>query len=371
MSRPEHLTIKAPHYRLWWWNALFWSVLWLFSVWNNYQWTRGAGGSFSWNIVLSWSFPHYMLMPLTGPIIIELYHYWKSKSYVKQVLSHLLPAVFSGFLHQLMLNVFYAAFNPMATADENMGLMEKVAQRYDLGFLFSANGFLFYWLCVGLMFGLDLYQKSRKQEMDNLALSAELNRARFQTLQNQLQPHFLFNAFNSLSMMARQQKYKEVVQMIAMLSDLLRETLKLGETHQIYLSKELEVVNHYLSVEQLRFRDRLTVTQYVSEEVLNQKVPALMLQPLVENAFRHGIGFTEGKAFLEIKASSQDDKLLISISNSGPLLPDQWQLDEHLGIGLSNVISRLELAYENHFEFEIKNLPDRQGVITQIALPLD
>lgn len=352
------------------WNALFWIVLWFFSVWNNYQWTKSAGNSFSWDIVFSWSFPYYIVMVLLGPVISLLYSKWKTRPYFKQFLFHLTPAIVLGFIHQLALNVFFALFSPVVKAGSEQDFSEVLLVRYDIGFVFSINGFLFYWLCLGLIFLVDLYQRQRKNERVNAELQTALSKAKFKTLQSQLQPHFLFNTFNSLSMMARQQKHKEVVNMIALVGNLLRETLNLGDQHQVLLEKELELVNHYLKIEQVRFRDRLVIIQEVSEAAKACKVPVLFLQPIVENAFQHGISKSEESATLSLAAEMQQGELVITISNSGPLLAKNWQLEDHIGIGLSNVIQRLDHAFPKAYTFSIANQEDGSGVITKIVLPL-
>lgn len=364
-SKEDNLFRRIPL-----WNALFWIVLWFFSVWNNYQWTKSAGNSFSWDIVFAWSFPYYIVMVLLGPVIYLLYSRWKPKPYFRQFFFHLIPAILLGFIHQLALNVFFALFGPAVKASSQEGFTEVLSARYDIGFVFSINGFLFYWLCLGLIFLADLYQRQRKNERVNAELQSALSKAKFETLQSQLQPHFLFNTFNSLSMMARQQKHKEVVNMIALISNLLRETLSLGDEHQVTLEKELELVNHYLKIEQVRFRDKLVVTQEISEEAKACQVPVLFLQPIVENAFQHGISKSEESATLSLVAGIQQGQLIIVISNSGPLLAKDWQLEDHISIGLSNVIQRLDHAFPGAYTLLLANREDGSGVVTKIVLPL-
>lgn len=353
------------------WNALFWFILWLFSVWNNYQWAHSAGNNFSWDIVFSWSFPYYMVMVLLGPVIYLLYDKWKSQSYSQQVLKHLLPAILLGLIHQLALNTFFAIFSLAAQTNPQLSTSELIQARYDIGFIFSINGFLFYWLCLGLIFLADLYQRHRQNERANMELQTALSKAKFETLQSQLQPHFLFNTFNSLAMMARQQKHKEVVNMIALVSNLLRETLSLGDQQQVSLEKELSLVNHYLDIELVRFRDRLSVTQDIAEDTKACQVPVLFLQPIVENAFRHGISKMETSAKLVIKTLRKGSTLMISISNSGPTLAADWELENNLGIGLSNVLQRLDHAFGEAYTLSVSNLKEGSGIITKITLPID
>ena len=370
-NHPQHHTKDWKLPKLWLWNTVFWVVLWSFSVYNNLQWAISAGAPFSWDMVFSWSLPYYLVMILTGPFVIQLYDRWRRLTPWAQVGRHLLPALVSGLLHQLALNIFYIIFHPVSQADTTRDLMEKFLYRYEVYIFFSANGFLFYCLCVGLLLGIDLFNRSRQQRMDNLAMSAELNKARFQALQNQLQPHFLFNSFNSLAMMARQEKNKEVVDMISRLSNLLRETLKLGDEHRVTITREMELIQLYLDIEQIRFRDRLKIKVEVDPTLKEETLPALLLQPIIENAFHHGIGKVEENATLEISVMKQDEFCLVKIKHSAPPLPSGWHYEDHMGIGLSNVLNRLELSYGKRFTFLMGNDKGGEGIVTQITLPLD
>ena len=242
--------ITLPTKRMFWLNIIFWLVLWLFAVWNNYQWVVSAGSTFSWEIVFSWSFPYYLVMIFLGPAAFWFYNKWQHLSYQQQWLYHLFPALLVGLIHQLALNGFYAWFNQDPS---KRTFQELLDERYTKGFAFSTNGFLFYWLCIGLIFSFAIYYSYRHQERSNLELKAALSQAQLQSLQRQLQPHFLFNTFNSIAMMARQKKHKEVVQMIAYLSDLLRETLALHQDQSVSLEKELTLVKNYLQIEEMRF----------------------------------------------------------------------------------------------------------------------
>jgi len=259
----------------------------------------------------------------------------------------------------------------MQLYEADIAFFDRLLSTYDNGLWFSTMGFLFYLLGLGLVLFLDIYHRLRQKEKDHSALETALSKAKFDTLQSQLQPHFLFNTFNSLSMMARQEKHKEVVHMVALVSNLLRETLNLGDQQQVTLERELELVNHYLSIEQVRFRDSLSVSVEVTEKAKGHLVPVLFMQPIVENAFRHGISKTESMATLTISALVRENNLVIRISNTGPLLPPDWSLEEHMGIGLNNVLQRLDHAFGDSYTFALKNLEDETGVVTEILVHLD
>lgn len=353
------------------WNTALWLILWGFSIWSNYFWSRVSDSPFSWSIVFPFSIPHYIVMIMAGPVLYKLYYRWARKGYSRQFIYHFFTSAVFGFVSQLALSLFYIALTLNRTENLEYGFVELVLKRYEIGFWFSAEGLLFYWLGFGLLFMVDLYYRNRQKEKVNFALETALNKAKFDTLQSQLQPHFLFNTFNSLSMMARQQKHEEVVNMIALVSNLFRETLSLGDQQQVTLKRELELVNHYLSIEQVRFRDSLRISLEVAEEAQSHLVPVLFMQPIVENAFRHGISKSEDMASLTISAVVRQQNMVIRISNSGPLLPPHWTLEEHMGIGLNNVLQRLDHVFGKAYTFTLRNLEDETGVVTEIILPID
>lgn len=344
-------------------NTLLWITLWLLSLLNGYQWSVSEGRPFAWNAIFSWTLPYYWLMILFGPVLYALYMKWHSFSYTRQVLYHFLPAVLMGFIHQLVLSVFSELIN--ASAESTLSLWQKVGARYESGFWFSANGFLFYWLSVGLFLLLHLYQQYQLQRLANLKLTAQFQEAKLAALQMQLQPHFLFNAFNSIAMMARQRHYKEVIGMINALSELLRMSLSIKDDQRVPLSVELELVQKYLQVVQIRFRDKLTVKLEIPTALENYLVPSLVLQPIIENAFQHGISKNEGDSYLRLAAEAFEKQIRITVFNNGPLLHE----DMEWGLGLSNIQDRLEQLYAGSATLEIINQAEPAGVLVQLRLP--
>lgn len=344
-------------------NALLWITLWLLSLLNGYQWSISEGSSFSWTAIFSWTFPYYWIMLLLGPVLYLLYVKWHSYSYTRQLAYHFLPAILMGFIHQLGLTIFFGLFN--APAESAPTLWLRIEARYEAGFWFSANGFLFYWLSIGLFLLLNLYQQHQFQRLANLRLSAQFQEAKLSALQMQLQPHFLFNAFNSIAMMARQQRNKEVIGMVNALSELFRMSLSIKDDQRVPLSVELQLIQKYLQVEQIRFRDRLTVRLDIPIALEKHLVPSLVLQPIIENAFQHGISKNEGDSVLDISAWALEKELLIQVFNNGPLLTK----DIEWGLGLSNIQDRLEQLYGESAKLQLKNQMEPAGVLVQLRIP--
>jgi LytS/YehU family sensor histidine kinase len=163
-----------------------------------------------------------------------------------------------------------------------------------------------------------------------------------------------------------QRDVKAADQMIARLSEFLRMSLEAGGVQEVTLQRELEFLERYLEIEKIRFRDRLTVTTHVAPEALDARVPNLILQPLVENAIRHGISKRRGAGHVEISASRSNGTLELAVRDDGPGLSDP-PVEE--GIGLSNTRSRLEQLYGQRHHFEIANGPEG-GLVITMRIPL-
>ena len=181
----------------------------------------------------------------------------------------------------------------------------------------------------------------RTREEDALRLSAELTKTKLQVLQAQLQPHFLFNALHTIGSFVLQKRNAQAMETLAELGDVLRLTLERGETDLVALRDELNYLRRYLHIEEARFGDRLTVDWRVETDALDIQVPAFILQPIVENALKHGVAKELSEVRLEVRAAVQDSHLRISVFNEGPRLPLSWSLEKDAGFGLNNVMNRL------------------------------
>jgi two-component system, LytTR family, sensor kinase len=181
------------------------------------------------------------------------------------------------------------------------------------------------------------------RERESLLLSSQLANARLQVLTAQLQPHFLFNTLHTVGSLILQRKNDEAMRILAELGDLLRITLTRQSSATIPLRQELDHLERYLRIEETRFRDRLSVRWEIDPMALEWPVPPLILQPLVENALKHGVAARIDAGTLEVRATPEDGVLRIAIYNDGPLLPDTWSGQSSFGFGLRNVGERLAM----------------------------
>lgn len=236
------------------------------------------------------------------------------------------------------------------------------------------QGILTYWTVLGLQQGFAWYRRYEERQQEALRLelrSSQLERqlvqAHLGALKMQLQPHFLFNTLNAIMVLVRQQKGREAEEMLGRLSDLLRCVLEDVDSQEIPLRRELEYLQLYLSIEQVRFQDRLRVEISAAPEVMDAAVPHMILQPIVENAIRHGIGRSSTAGRLQISACLVEGRLELRVLDDGPGLiltaPTQSR-----GIGLANTRARLEQLYGDAARLTVENAADG-GVAATIVLP--
>jgi two-component system, LytTR family, sensor kinase len=201
-------------------------------------------------------------------------------------------------------------------------------------------------------------------------LEASLSRANLDALRMQLNPHFLFNTLNAISVMAMKGERQGVVRMLTLLSDLLRTSLE-NRQQVVALRQELEFLDRYLEIEQVRFRDRLSVERDVDPDTLDAEVPSLLLQPLVENAIGHGLSRQPGPGTIRIEARIVHGEVLeLCVLDSGPGFQDTTvHNNARTGVGLANTRARLEQLYGARQELRLDNRPEG-GALVRVRLPL-
>jgi two-component system, LytTR family, sensor kinase len=228
---------------------------------------------------------------------------------------------------------------------------------------------LFCVLLVGIAHAVVYHGRYRERERAAERLAAGLAEARLQALKMQLQPHFLFNTLNAISALIPAEAVP-ARRMVARLGDLLRTTLEHEETQEVTLREELAFLQPYLEIEQARLEDRLTVVMEIAPATLDAHVPHLLLQPLVENAVRHGVAPRIEPGRVEISASGggDDEFLHLEVRDDGPGVAGARQDGMRAGIGLANVRSRLEQLYGGRHRFDLANRAGG-GTVVRISLP--
>ena len=241
---------------------------------------------------------------------------------------------------------------------------------YDRQFLGQFHEYiLFYALLLGIAHGLLYYGRYRERERAAERLAAGLTEARLQALKMQLQPHFLFNTLNAISALIPPEA-KPARRMVARLGDLLRIALEHEETQEVTLREELAFLQPYLEIEQARLENRLTIVMEIAPETLDARVPHLLLQPLVENAIRHGIAprIEPGRVEISATRGANDRFLHLEVRDDGPGMARADHARTRKGLGLANIRSRLEQLYDGEHRFELDDHPEG-GVVVRIYLP--
>ena len=233
-----------------------------------------------------------------------------------------------------------------------------------LVYLFHSN-LITYWVVVGATCGYHYYVRYRRGELRAAQLSAQLAQAQLLALRAQFHPHFIFNTLNAISELVHRDP-EEADRMIARLSDLLRVILEGVGVQRVPLVKEIEFLRRYLEIEQARFADRLTVRFQISADALHAYVPYLMMQPIVENAIRHGIARRAGVGVVEICAARDRDKLIVEVRDNGGGLSQDCRPDERKGTGISSTQQRLKKLFGDNFRFELRNGPAGGAVVTTV-----
>ena len=220
-----------------------------------------------------------------------------------------------------------------------------------------------YWVIVGIFYGLDYYFGARDARLRAAQLEGQLANAELEVLRSQLQPHFLFNTLNLISSLIHTD-VDSADDMIGDLGALLRMSLESQSSHEITLREEMKAIELYLNIQRFRFPDTLTVEIKIDPCTLEARVPHLILQPLIENAFRHGISKRVGPGVLRIESRNGNGTIKLRISDNGPGTRGKI---ENSGIGLSNTRARLEKLYGDRAALDFNNSPS--GFDVELEIP--
>ncbi|MFQ5631016.1 MAG: sensor histidine kinase [bacterium] len=227
--------------------------------------------------------------------------------------------------------------------------------------------FLIFSAMLGAGYAFDYYKHNREQIAKLNVMEKQLVQAKLETLKAQLQPHFLFNTLNAISALVENDPVA-ARRMIARLSELLRLALDSKERHEITLGEEIAILMHYLEIEKIRFHEKLKLNIQVSKEAQNALMPNMILQPLVENAIRHGVAKKRSGGTIYISAKRDNSMLKVAVQDDGPGLPKKQNEANDQGIGLANTRSRLEQLYGDEQTFELIDL-NGQGLRVCFTIP--
>jgi two-component system LytT family sensor kinase len=355
------MTINALIRRQWlkWPVAFaFWTLVGLSFAFQFYISSDKAGLDVSWGRAVSYSLGDwYVFAVLSIPVIWLARHFqFESGKRAQALVIHLLGGV-AFSLGYMVLRACVGRWQSSASFGEAFQLLLVKTWHFNL---------LVYWVIVSVTFAFDYYRKYRERELRTAELEKNLVQAKLQALQMQLNPHFLFNSLHSISALMHQ-NVEAADRMIARLGDLLRAALAGSETQEVTLRDELEFIRRFLEIEQIRFGDRLAFKAEVPADSLDALVPNLILQPLVENAIRHGIEPRARPGRIGVRAQRADGQLILEVSDNGDGMAAGKPIVE--GVGLSNTRARLRTLYGDAHGFESQPAPGG-GFLVRLTIPI-
>jgi len=228
-------------------------------------------------------------------------------------------------------------------------------------------GVAVYFAVLGVQHAASYFVQARERETQAARLAAQLSEARLGALRMQMQPHFLLNSLNAIAVIVRDRDTTTATRMLEQLGDMLRRVMRADRPQEVALAEELDFVRQYLGIEQVRFSDRLRPVFSVDPAVLGAAVPEFVLQPLVENALRHGLAKRVTATLLQIEARRDGDDLLLTVTDDGPG-PGGTAAEAAEGVGLGNTRERLATLYGARARLELAATPEG-GARATVRLP--
>ena len=361
--KPIPMPTESPR---WYWIAWIWLGIGLFDATQNVFVMRSEGMHHNWaqlfvTLLLSW-----LPWALATPFVLRLGSQYSPMRWGR------LSMCGTHFAACAVIGLVSAAW--IATLEELLNPWAKVPAREPFFHFWwdkFLNGLLSYVVLYAtillISYMLDSRERLAVQQTETARLSDQLSKAQLSALRRQIEPHFLFNALNSIAGLVRENRNDAAVSMIAGLSDFLRRVLEDSNRQEVPLGEEVEFLQKYLDIQKVRFADRLQLRVDVPKEFFEAQVPALILQPMVENAIKHGIAKRAQGGAIRITASRSNGMLTLRVYNDGPLLPAKWETSKS-GIGISNMRTRLQSLYGDRFEWSMQN-EDQRGVEASVSLP--
>jgi len=319
----------------------------------------------SWRRLVIWQLLVFYVWIALTPLILWLGRRFKLER------SHWLRSLAAHLLLGSLVSLFYLGIYSSLTRlleiypDWPVSLFEQFL--HFTGMFFHLDLFT-YGAILGIGLAADYYRKYRENELQAAELRAQLSQAQLEALRLQLRPHFLFNTLNNIVGLIRNDENKDAIRMTTGLSELLRHVLEHGGRQEVSLREEVEFLERYLDIQQMRFSDRLRVEMKIDRDTLGAKVPSLILQPIVENAIRHGIAARDAEGVVSLSAVRHNGRLQINVYNDGPTLPAGWRIEDCDGIGLANTRARIERLYGAAGRLEAHNRGEG-GVEVSLMIP--
>ena len=352
---------KSPQ---WLWIALIWGGVGLFDATQNVFVMRAEGMHHAWGRLFLRLFIAWLPWALATPLVLSLGRQYPPTKLRPTVGWGLHLAACAGI--GLIFAGWVAGLDTLLNPWLNLGPREAYLQSWRETFY---NGLLsdviLYGLILAIGYVLNSRERLAQQQTETARLNEQLSKAQLNALRRQIEPHFLFNSLNAIAGLVREGRNDAAVKMIAGLSDFLRRVVEDSNRQEVPLGEEIEFLQKYVEIQKVRFGERLEVSVDVPQEFATAQVPSLILQPMVENAIKHGIAKRAQGGVIRVSAARSNGRLTLSVYNDGPRLPEDWAGE---GIGIPNVRARLRGLYGEACELIMRNRePD--GVEVSVSVP--
>ncbi len=317
---------------------------------------QAGGSTATWLRTLMMMLPSWLLITAVAPLIAALArqfsferHNWKLSALVHGTLSVTITVA-----HLAATSATYIIVSEPATWERFSRLFARHFRALCLTDIFA------YWAIIGIYLTIR-YSNLRTSLVEARLALAE---ARLTALRTQLNPHFLFNTLHAISVLALKGEHAALADMLGRLSELLRAALD-EKAQEVPLSAEMNFVDHYMALQQMRFSDRLQMQKAIAEDTLSGLVPPMILQPIIENAIKHGVDADRGASRVDVSATREGGDLVLEVRDTGPGFPDGMR---RVGIGLANTKARLEQLYGARHRFEFGR-SSAGGALVRIVIP--
>ena len=356
-NRVTIITIIQKRWARWLLGFIFWTLLGLSFASQFYMASAKAGLDVSWRQAVSYSLGDwYVFAALSVPVVALARRFpFGAGNWPRSLAVHL-PGALVFSLAYMVIRAWIGHWQSNATFADAFRLLLVKTWHFNL---------LVYCVTVAVSQAVDYYRKYRERERHAAQLEKNLVQAKLQALQMQLNPHFLFNTLHSISSLMHKD-VEAADTMVMRLADLLRAALEGSDTQEVTLREELDFLQRYLEIEKIRFGDRLTVKLEIAPDTLIAHLPNLILQPLVENAIRHGIEPHARPGRIDLRARRAADRLELEVCDNGAGLKPETTKRE--GVGLSNTRARLRALYGSAHQFDLGNASNG-GFRVLLAIP--
>ena len=350
----------------WLWLAAIWFGMGLFDATQNVFVMRAEGMHHSWGRLFFTFLISWLPWVLATPLVLRLAHCDPPAQYnrLSTWAVHLVASASIGLVYAAWVAFWEELLNPWALMPGPDPFPQLWMHKFYGGLL---SYLVLYGLILLVNHVLDAREQLAFQQTETARLNEQLSKSRLSALRRQIEPHFLFNTLNAIAGLVREKRNDAAVSMIVGLSDFLRRVVDDSDRQQVPLGEELEFTQKYLDIQKVRFAERLQFSVDVPQELLPAQVPSLILQPMVENAVKHGIARRVQGGTIKITAFRSNGTLTLRVYNDGPSLPVGWETSRS-GIGIVNVRTRLQSLYGDQFELSMRN-QQPGGVEATVSVP--